>query len=149
MLRIRYVWNALRAPSCHAEPQRSMTDGRANYEAGIPHQRVHQASRSRSSIRCCAVTRRERPASRSSSDAFTQAIVTSSTHALRSSFVEAASGCDASAADPKRFDRTMLLDRRYPRAVRLDAAIDVDLAHRAARLDAQRDGGQGRHYALD
>src|SRR5579864_7500050 len=43
----------------------------------------------------------------------------------------------------------MLLDRRHAGAVGLDAAGDLDLARRAARLDAQGDGRKADHDALD
>ena len=43
----------------------------------------------------------------------------------------------------------MLLDRSDTGAVGLDAAGDVDLARPVARLDAERDGGQGHDDAFD
>jgi hypothetical protein len=66
-----------------------------------------------------------------------------------SDLVETAAGRDEAARDPQRLDGAMLLDRGYAGPVRPDAAGDLDLARRAARLDAQPDGGKADDLALD
>jgi len=43
----------------------------------------------------------------------------------------------------------MLLDRRHAGAIGLDAAGDLDLARRTTRLDAQGNGREEDHDALD
>ncbi len=53
--------------------------------------------------------------------------IASANRAEESDFVEAATGCKAT-ADPEGFNRAMLLDWSHARAVGLDAAADLDLA---------------------
>jgi hypothetical protein len=43
---------------------------------------------------------------------------------------------------PEGFERAILLNWSHARAVGLDAGADLDLSCRAARLDAQCDGGE-------
>jgi hypothetical protein len=58
----------------------------------------------------------------------------------RSDFVEAAACRDEAAGHAQRVDGAVLLDGSDARAIGFDAAVDLDLACRAARLDAERDG---------
>ena len=64
-------------------------------------------------------------------------------------FIEAAAGRNEAAGHAQRVDRTMLLDRSHASPVGFDAACDLDLARRTAGLDAEGDGRERDHDALD
>src|SRR6185312_8713514 len=61
----------------------------------------------------------------------------------------AAAGRDEAAGHAQRVDCAVLFDRGDASAVGFDAAADLDLARRTARLDAQRDRRERDNDALD
>jgi len=66
-----------------------------------------------------------------------------------SDIVETAACRDEAAGHAQRGDCTMLFHRSDSGSIGLDAATDLDLTCRTARLDAQRDGGERDDNTLD